>query len=405
MKSCRSSGSIRWCFRMFMGVGLLLVLWPLGGGSCNPPQQAPPNKDGDGDGVVDAADNCVAQANADQADFDGDGVGNICDNCPDTTNAVQADANGDGIGDACGPFGSERIVVATSDGVVEATFDDRLRLTRSVGLGVAATLIWADDASSVEATVDGSGVSNTSTLMIDLSDAALLEAAAAVETQTGEDLSDFRDFIADNPGLVAAVASGGQPADRIAKPLHIQQSDPTTRHLVNLHMAFAHLADFATAWYHEQQVFMEVPEPARTMIYQSLLQTAGVIWRDYQSQLQACTLCMPGNSCRVDCNRELVRGACCGEAGGCLDADETTCAANRFFPGLICNVDVDCDQGACCIDFDGPPDQPLFNLPPHCAPATRNICDLSTDDQHNPPWQTGTFYPGRTCAEVEPCPE
>lgn len=35
--------------------------------------------DSDGDGVVDGEDNCVDDANADQADSDGDGIGDVCD--------------------------------------------------------------------------------------------------------------------------------------------------------------------------------------------------------------------------------------------------------------------------------------------------------------------------------------
>src|SRR5712664_3034843 len=38
--------------------------------------------DTDGDTVVDAADNCVAVSNLDQADSDGDGLGDACDPCP-----------------------------------------------------------------------------------------------------------------------------------------------------------------------------------------------------------------------------------------------------------------------------------------------------------------------------------
>jgi cysteine-rich repeat protein len=65
--------------------------------------------DGDGDGVADAADNCVTLANPDQGDDDGDGVGDACDReiCG---NGVQEydeqcdDGNvtaGDGCDDAC----------------------------------------------------------------------------------------------------------------------------------------------------------------------------------------------------------------------------------------------------------------------------------------------------------------
>jgi hypothetical protein len=79
--------------------------------------------DGDGDGVVDADDNCPALANADQGDCDGDGAGDLCDptpgcdpttedgdgdgvvdaddNCPFVPNAAQGDCDGDGVGDPC----------------------------------------------------------------------------------------------------------------------------------------------------------------------------------------------------------------------------------------------------------------------------------------------------------------
>ena len=79
--------------------------------------------DTDGDGVDDADDNCVVDANGDQSDRDGDGAGDTCDacpddvdddsdgdgvcgdvdNCPDDANADQVDADGDGLGDVCDP--------------------------------------------------------------------------------------------------------------------------------------------------------------------------------------------------------------------------------------------------------------------------------------------------------------
>ncbi len=62
--------------------------------------------DGDGDGVVDADDNCPFDANTDQADGDGDGVGDVCD----------GDLDGDGVldvADACLPTASGEVVDAT----------------------------------------------------------------------------------------------------------------------------------------------------------------------------------------------------------------------------------------------------------------------------------------------------
>lgn len=82
--------------------------------------------DTDGDGIIDAEDNCPAtfnpaqlrldRENAVQLDTDGDGAGDACDddddgdgivdaddNCLLTPNADQADVDGDGRGDACDP--------------------------------------------------------------------------------------------------------------------------------------------------------------------------------------------------------------------------------------------------------------------------------------------------------------
>jgi len=39
-------------------------------------------RDADGDGILDTADNCPLVANPDQADRDGDGIGDVCDKCP-----------------------------------------------------------------------------------------------------------------------------------------------------------------------------------------------------------------------------------------------------------------------------------------------------------------------------------
>ncbi|MGH7291612.1 MAG: thrombospondin type 3 repeat-containing protein, partial [Myxococcota bacterium] len=43
--------------------------------------------DTDGDGVIDASDNCPTIANFDQSDTDSDGVGQVCDNCTGVSNS------------------------------------------------------------------------------------------------------------------------------------------------------------------------------------------------------------------------------------------------------------------------------------------------------------------------------
>lgn len=86
-----------------------------------PSPTSAPGTDTDQDGVLDAQDNCVTLANADQADLDQDGIGNTCDVCssdpfndvdqdgicgnqdlcPRAADPLQIDFDGDGIGDAC----------------------------------------------------------------------------------------------------------------------------------------------------------------------------------------------------------------------------------------------------------------------------------------------------------------
>jgi hypothetical protein len=67
------------------------------------PDAMPPPPDGDGDGVPDLTDNCVAIPNATQANEDGDPLGDACDNCPHVVNPDQLTADGDLVGDACDP--------------------------------------------------------------------------------------------------------------------------------------------------------------------------------------------------------------------------------------------------------------------------------------------------------------
>jgi hypothetical protein len=85
------------------------------------------NPDGDGDGVLDTADNCPADGNADQADLDLDGRGDACD--PDVDGdlvlnaddvfprdvAESADRDGDGTGDNGDAFPDDRTETVDTD--------------------------------------------------------------------------------------------------------------------------------------------------------------------------------------------------------------------------------------------------------------------------------------------------
>ena len=105
-------------------------------------------RDSDGDGVPDAADNCRDTANSGQADADGDGTGDACDsdrdgdgianttdNCADIANAGQADTDADGTGDACDPTPqgtTPPVIVVPEPITVDATGPDGATVTYSV---------------------------------------------------------------------------------------------------------------------------------------------------------------------------------------------------------------------------------------------------------------------------------
>jgi len=80
---------------------------PAGGNSNSEPdapQGNPAPDDDDGDGVLNADDNCPQVANPDQFNEDGDATGDACDPCPQLAAAADdADRDGDGIGDGCDP--------------------------------------------------------------------------------------------------------------------------------------------------------------------------------------------------------------------------------------------------------------------------------------------------------------
>lgn len=93
----------------------------------------------DKDGIADVLDNCVSQANTDQADVNGNGRGDACDdfdkdglinsndNCPNQPNKDQLDTDGDGIGDVC-------------DGE-ESRLTERYKWLPWLGIGFAAAVL------------------------------------------------------------------------------------------------------------------------------------------------------------------------------------------------------------------------------------------------------------------------
>lgn len=108
------------------------------------------NADSDGDGIVDAADNCPAKANADQHDEDLDLVGDACDGCPHVATAA-TDSDGDGVWDGCDPHPSTpgdmlvRFEPFTGTGNVPAGW-------MHVGAGAMTDWVIANDALTVTAT-------------------------------------------------------------------------------------------------------------------------------------------------------------------------------------------------------------------------------------------------------------
>ncbi len=137
---------------------------PAGNGGISP---ASSTLDSDGDGIVDARDNCPGISNPSQADMNGNGIGDACDdndhdgvmdavdNCPLVSNPGQLDSNGNGIGDLCdGDYDGDGVSDAT-DNCPSVSNADQAD-SNSNGIGDACEF----DTSGTDS--DGDGVANIS---------------------------------------------------------------------------------------------------------------------------------------------------------------------------------------------------------------------------------------------------
>ncbi len=340
-------------------------------------------------------------ANCGPADM---GNGDQMDDSDDMSDGGNQDGDGGDDGTDGGSDDEQVLTLQTPDGAVTIHSDDRDRPVKVIGPDLTAELDWSDDGGTVTARITAEGVDSESTVSMDLSDEALLESADGLEADTGEDLSDFRQFIADNPGLVARVAAGDLSSLPAAKSLNrMQNQGSVTRHLVDLRLNFANLMRFANEWRREQELTPGgVQEPFRSIIYVNLIQTASHLWLDYVQQVQACTAC--DASCRANCAGDVTMGACCGEDLICQNTVETQCNGH-FRSGLTC-AEVDCSVGCCCIDIDGPVTPTAnFDQPPQESPNSADGCaQIQVNLANSNLIGTTTFFPGQEC-DATPCNE
>jgi hypothetical protein len=102
-----------------------------------------------------------------------------------------------------------------STGTVKMTVDERARPVQWTGFGQTVTVDWSDDSTTAQVAVtdDSTGQTTRETVVLDLSDAACLAALGTVEQRTGVEVTSLRQWIAENPGRVQAVAQGSETPD------------------------------------------------------------------------------------------------------------------------------------------------------------------------------------------------
>ncbi len=103
------------------------------------------------------------------------------------------------------------MVAIVEGGQLRVDFDERMRPTRMAGPGELLELEWQDTGTSVTIihTNTETQLVQTASLELDLSDEAILGYIAAAEVRDNADYQDHRDFIADFPGAVEAIATTG----------------------------------------------------------------------------------------------------------------------------------------------------------------------------------------------------
>ena len=347
-------------------------------------------------------------------DSDGDRVPDADDNCPITPNPDQADADANGLGDPCDTPFLNGFAYLTPQGVVQSSVDERLRPAKIVAPDGTITFVWSEDASRVDLIVEAAGESKTFTLDIDLSDAALLAALDAAEAETGQDLSALRAWIAENPGLVLAVARGEQPPPRlaptpgsslpagisllaIANPAVQDQQTDVDDYLVSLAIAsddadavWDYIVRLTLESFDADAVwknFLDAPyegdpeEWERTknilfdnMMYRSMLQT---------DQVDNCLISC-NHHCAIDCGSG--QGACFTMfpmISPCHESNEQECGrvSGVFYLGQTC-------PGACWISAGGLTD---------CQETDKETCRLIPERSAGNP--TTRFCPGQACSE------
>jgi len=342
---------------------MVLGLAGVSGQTCVPSGSRGTVGDLDTDGISNGVDNCIEQANADQADFDGDGAGDACDNCPATANSSQLDANEDDVGDDC-----EGFAFADQGGVVQMKVDARLRPTELFVAGDVITVDWTDDSQAATFMLQDE-ISGTVVVPLDFSDEGIQEALDEAEASTGQDMSSLREYVADNPGLIQRIVRGEEPAPSAAGDSSAAKVNSRLQELIDPQVA-RHLAELAAAasitrsvaWRLAMQHNLSV-DPQERAVLRTLMDGFVLLanqLRDLRTeQERECIVCEPGNQCEVGCTSPVPFGACCiysGAIASCYDGiDQKACIDQngQFHEGTTCDTfECETTPGACCTTID-----------------------------------------------------